>query len=326
MSRSRQRKPAKLAPRRVTALAPRSVGAELLDHWNAGKGMHTVEARLRDLTAFGIFAFKSPDPLAAALGLLGLGASGAKRKVLEWIKDMVDEGLADTTRARRVVTLRTLVDAAIELATERGHGSWKLLVAPPKFKKYQRASGPPAKNVEKEIEKLAASASKTAVRDLALVLLCYDVGLRISEACSLQIRAIDWHRDAKGKPGSSVKVRRKRDKIEKRTISMRCKTALLAQIRDRKTGLVFPGRKEGLTLHRRSGYDVFKRLGLGHPHAMRHSAGTKLYLLTKDLQLVQEFLGHADISTTQVYVQSIGDRAGEGSRILAGEMEEGEGR
>lgn len=315
-------KPHKKPPPRPGALAKvpevlpaeivQSAGRELLEHWNAGKATSTVEDRLRDLSAWGKFAFKDPGHERAAMGLLGLGPAGAKRKVLQWIAAMEHSGFADTTRARRVVTLRTLVEAAIELATERGQGSWKLLVDPPAFDKFGRTRGMKARDVE------SALAELDGVRNRALVLLCYDSGLRISEACGAKVEAIDWH-DSDSETGFSIMVRRKRGKIGRRSISKRCAEALREHVGGRESGPIFPGRKPGSSLHRRSGYDVFEGHGLGHPHGMRHSGATHLYALTKDLQLVQEFLGHANIATTQVYLDRQGDRAGEATRILAGE-------
>jgi len=44
-----------------------------------------------------------------------------------------------------------------------------------------------------------------------------------------------------------------------------------------------------------------------HPHTLRHTFGTDLYRTTKDIRLVQESLGHANISTTQIYTHIVND-------------------
>ena len=42
-----------------------------------------------------------------------------------------------------------------------------------------------------------------------------------------------------------------------------------------------------------------------HPHTLRHTFATDLYRQTKDIRLVQKALGHADVSTTMIYVHLV---------------------
>lgn len=70
-------------------------------------------------------------------------------------------------------------------------------------------------------------------------------------------------------------------------------------------GYLFPGRTEGLPMQGRS---MSKRLGRELPgdwtaHSLRHAFATEAYARTRDLRLVQEWLGHAKIQTTVRYVQ-----------------------
>ena len=51
-----------------------------------------------------------------------------------------------------------------------------------------------------------------------------------------------------------------------------------------------------------------------HPYMLRHTFGTDLYRRTKDIRLVQESLGHADISTTQIYTHIVNDELENGMK------------
>lgn len=58
------------------------------------------------------------------------------------------------------------------------------------------------------------------------------------------------------------------------------------------------------------------------PHTLRHSFATQLYRETHDLRAVQEALGHADISTTQIYAHLANDEVEQGMRGLWGQEDE----
>src|SRR5690606_35016266 len=79
-------------------------------------------------------------------------------------------------------------------------------------------------------------------------------------------------------------------------------------------GLVFPSR-DGRPLTRQMFWKLVKSAavaagvpGAVHPHRLRHSFATHLLAGGADLRSVQTLLGHADISTTEIYTQVTGDR------------------
>ena len=140
------------------------------------------------------------------------------------------------------------------------------------------------------------------LRDRALLELFYSSGLRLSELCGLRWRDLDLL-------GGLVTVLGKGSKQRSVPVGSHARAAL-AQWRDdqRPAGdaFVFPGRNGPITprgvqarlrtLAQRQG--LFKRV---HPHLLRHSFASHVLESSGDLRGVQELLGHADISTTQIY-------------------------
>ncbi|MCL6619042.1 MAG: tyrosine recombinase XerC [Thermomonas hydrothermalis] len=141
------------------------------------------------------------------------------------------------------------------------------------------------------------------LRDRALLELLYSSGLRLSEVCALRWRDLDF---AQG----LVSVFGKGSKQRIVPVGSHARQALLAwrQASAASTeGFVFPGRGGAQIsaraiqlrlkqLAQRQG--VYKRI---HPHLLRHSFASHLLESSGDLRAVQELLGHADISTTQIY-------------------------
>ena len=140
------------------------------------------------------------------------------------------------------------------------------------------------------------------LRDRALLELFYSSGLRLSELCALK-----WH-DLDLEDGL-VTVIGKGNKQRRVPVGSFARAALKewkADQRAQSDAFVFPGRKGPIsargvqarlrTLAQRQG--LFKRV---HPHLLRHSFASHVLESSGDLRGVQELLGHADISTTQIY-------------------------
>ena len=141
------------------------------------------------------------------------------------------------------------------------------------------------------------------LRDRAMLELFYSSGLRLSELCALRWR--DLHLDE-----GLVDVRGKGGKERIVPVGSHARTALREWRADTRAGddaPVFPGRGgkpispraiqiRMRQLAQRQG--LFKRV---HPHLLRHSFASHVLESSGDLRGVQELLGHADISTTQIY-------------------------
>lgn len=161
----------------------------------------------------------------------------------------------------------------------------------------------------KEIENLfqraeleAESGKPTAVRQLLLLELLYGSGLRASELVSLPISAVP--RDAPlltvmGKGGQARMV----------PVSGRAQDVLgqWMDLRDAQSQYLFPSRNKHLSRVRL--FQILKELAIRadiapekiSPHVLRHAFATHLLEGGTDLRVLQTLLGHADISTTQIY-------------------------
>jgi integrase/recombinase XerC len=143
-------------------------------------------------------------------------------------------------------------------------------------------------------------------RDLALMELFYSSGLRLAELVALDLTSIDL-------ADRTVRVVGKGNKTRIVPVGRKAVTALRAWLRERsgmaapETPALFVGRNGGRLGARAIQLRVAaaaRRQGLPmgvHPHLFRHSFATHLLESSQDLRGVQELLGHADISTTQVY-------------------------
>lgn len=141
------------------------------------------------------------------------------------------------------------------------------------------------------------------LRDRALLELFYSSGLRLSELCALRWRDFDAD-------GSMVTVLGKGSRQRRVPVGSFARKAL-AEWRTEQGGNeaspVFPGRGGGPITPRAVQYRIRQlavRQGLFkpvHPHMLRHSFASHVLESSGDLRGVQELLGHADISTTQIY-------------------------
>ncbi len=145
-----------------------------------------------------------------------------------------------------------------------------------------------------------------AARDLAVLLLLYGAGLRIGEAVGLTGAVLPL--------GATMSVTGKRAKTRIVPLLPQVRAAIEDYVRlspwpVERGEMLFRGAKGGPlspAIIRRSVRAAGARLGLGErttPHALRHSFATHLLGRGADLRSLQELLGHASLSSTQIYTQ-----------------------
>ena len=149
-----------------------------------------------------------------------------------------------------------------------------------------------------EIEQLLEAVdgdSPLALRNRALIELLYSAGLRSAEATALDLADVDFEREV-------LHVRGKGGKERVLPLGEEAAHELARYLRDARPALA-SGANDAVFLSvrgRRLDTSTVRRL-LRHPHRLRHSFATHLLEGGADLRVIQELLGHASLSTTQIY-------------------------
>ena len=137
--------------------------------------------------------------------------------------------------------------------------------------------------------------SPLALRNRALVELLYSAGLRSAEAVTLNLGDVDFDREVVHVSGKGGK---------ERVVPLGEEAALhLARYLQSGRPLLAAGANDAIFLSargRRLDTSTVRRL-LRHPHRLRHAFATHLLEGGADLRVIQELLGHASLSTTQIY-------------------------
>jgi integrase/recombinase XerD len=261
----------------------------------SGHSANTVESYLRDLRRLGEFATARGvrDPARLTRSLL--------RDFVYLLKDL---GLSAASIRRGVSAIRTYFGFLV--------GEGRVMEDPSDRLESPRRGRtlPPTLSVS-EMEKLLASPQvdePLAWRDRALLELAYGAGLRVSELCGLGLTDLLLTENLVrifGKGGKERLVPIGRSVIG--AVSVYLHTKRPALDRGKSKGRVLLNAR-GEPLSRVGAWGVVKRAsqraGITKrvtPHTLRHSFATHLLEGGADLRAVQEMLGHADLSTTQIY-------------------------
>ena len=196
-------------------------------------------------------------------------------------------GLAPTTIGRRLSAVRSLIRYA--LGPERVP---EAALAPRRPRRLPET--PRLGEVESAVDRLSGD-DPLALRNAALVELVYACGLRSAEAVGLDLADVDLDRE-------QVHVRGKGGKERIVPVGEEAVWRLGRWLRDGRSHLS-RGACDALFLSirgRRLDTSSLRRL-FPHPHSLRHAYATHLLEGGADLRTIQELLGHASLSTTQIY-------------------------
>lgn len=231
------------------------------------------------------------------------------------------QGLAQATRARRLSAIKQLY----RFAYEEG---WRTDNPAIQIKGPGRQKSLPKTLSVEQVDRLLAAAQTSArnindrLRNTCLMELLYATGMRVTELVTLPVSA------ARGDPAMLL-VRGKGDKERLVPLAPAAKTALGVWIsaRDKMDAeqvakgalpskFLFPSRGKSGHLTRHRFYMLIKELALVGgvppkdvtPHTLRHAFATHLLANGADLRAIQTLLGHADISTTEIYTHVLDER------------------
>jgi integrase/recombinase XerD len=256
---------------------------------------NTISSYARDLSALGSFAEKQ-----------GRAIEALDRRDLEaFARALMTGGLAPRSVARAIACVRGLykfllvekriaADPAEDLRAPR---AWPAL---PKYLDLD------------EVDRLLAQPDTShprGIRDKALLELLYATGLRVTELLSL--KAADLNLEAgyltcigKGDKQRIVPLGESAADWVRRY----SRDARPALVKGRKSNWLFVNAKGGSQLSRVGFWKLLKEYGIKagvsrdlSPHVLRHSFATHLLDRGADLRAIQMMLGHADLSTTQIY-------------------------
>ena len=239
------------------------------------------------------------------------------RSVRRYVASLSERGLAATTVARKLAATRALLRVQLQDG-ERQDNPADLIAAPKRPQKLPRVLKP--SEVATLLDRIPA-VTPLEQRDRAMYELAYASGLRAEELVMLALDAVDFDRE-------SVRVEGKGGKTRLVPVGEHACAALARYLERGRPLLAAPGPAsatsdpEGPLFLSKSGRrlqtsDVRRRLrtwtraaqaqapalAQAHPHALRHSFATHLLEGGADLRSIQELLGHATISTTQVYTR-----------------------
>jgi site-specific recombinase XerD len=227
---------------------------------------------------------------AAWLEPQGLGLDDVDARVLsDWVAELGSgrKRLAPTSIARRLAAVRsclryTFGPAAVPDAA----------LAPSRSRRLPEA--PKTAEIDELLE-LVEGDSPLALRNRALLELMYSAGLRSAEAVTLDLSDVDFDREI-------VHVRGKGGKERVVPLGEEASAHIARYLRDGRPELA-AGASDAVFLSvrgRRLDTSTVRRL-LRHPHRLRHAFATHLLEGGADLRVIQELLGHASLSTTQIY-------------------------
>ena len=267
------------------------------DHLSLERGLspRTVEAYTRDVSALVTLARERSirDPRDVEYGLLRDHVAG-----------LAEAGRAPSTIARAISSIRGYFRFLIEEDVVDADPTE--LLEPPR-----RGRPLPSVLSVPEVEAVLGAVTPdepAAFRDRAILEMLYGCGLRVSELCALRTRDVDLDEGLVRAFGKGAKERLIPLGADARAATRR----YLRELRPRldqggSDGRVFLNRRGG-PLSRMGVWKILRRYveraGIEKqvtPHTLRHSFATHLLEGGADLASVQEMLGHADISTTEIY-------------------------
>ena len=289
-----------------TPAAPARAVRDWLTHLDVERGLsrHTLSAYQRDvgrylehLAAHGVHDLADVDSTRIADFLAALRAG-----------DDDHRPLAASSAARALIAVRAFhrflaLDGELDLDPARS--------VPPPRPALRLPKAIPLAQVEALLAATGAGDTPASLRDRAILEVLYGAGARVSEVVTLDVDDLDREVEV-------IRLRGKGDKERLVPLGSYAAAALDAYRTRARPALAAAGRgtpalflnQRGGRLTRQGVWGVLKgaaeRAGLGaaiSPHTLRHSFATHLLEGGADVRIVQELLGHASVTTTQIYTK-----------------------
>ena len=266
-----------------------------------GLAPNSVAAYRRDLAKFAAFCEKQRLKLTSV----------ERKHVVDFLGRLYQQGLDARSVARHLVTVRNLFRFLLQEGFIR-HDPVEHIESPRVWKRL------PKFLTLEEVERLLAAASGAAPLDLrerAMLELLYATGLRVSELVNLKVSDVQLDSGLVRCIGKGNKERvvplGKKAQAALEDYLRRGRPPLIAR---RPSPYLFASRRGG-RMTRQNFWHLLRRRARAAgvrapltPHTLRHSFATHLLERGADLRAVQLLLGHADISTTEIYTHVAQER------------------
>ena len=269
-----------------------------------GATKNTVEAYAHDLLMFTAYLQGKNESVIEA-------SNGTIKK---YLSQLTKHGLSTSTQARHLSALRQFY-RFLQSDDQRLDNPCENVDSPKAIRPLPKTLS--QKEVTKLITTARASTNPEGMRTLCIVELLYSTGLRISELAGLRLSSLVHSRRllrVLGKGGKERMVPLGEPAAEALNNYVTVRPSFLQPPLE--TDWLFPSRSsEGHLTRRRIG-QILKALSLSaniephkvSPHVLRHAFASHLLENGADLRSVQLMLGHADISTTQIYTHVLQSR------------------
>ena len=230
----------------------------------------------------------------------------ADHQLRQFVADSHRRGNSGKTLQRRLSSIRTFFNYLAREGQVKQNPA--LSITPPKTAQKL----PKTLDTDQVSQLLKVQGSKWhTIRDLAILELFYSSGLRLTELTNTDIVDIDWDEATIRVTGKGSKERvlpvgshallairkwlKVRSQLPRKKQSIADESALFISEQGRR---ISPRNVQSRVKHWTRSQNI---RGNVHPHMLRHSFASHMLESSGDLRAVQELLGHADISTTQIY-------------------------
>lgn len=231
-----------------------------------------------------------------------------------WLGELTEEGMARNTIARKVAAVRSFFKYCYKrsyITKNPAH----LLIIPKKEKRLPKIVQAGEIN---EMMELAGDSDPAAIQERAILELFYSTGIRLSELTNLNVKDIQVHQHqltvlGKGSKQRIVPLGDKALDAVKNHLQTRSELFTEKSSNEAKNALFLSA--GGDRIYPRMVQRIIKKYLLKvsevtqkSPHTLRHSFATHMLDAGADIRLIKEFLGHANLASTQIYTHTSVER------------------
>jgi len=231
-----------------------------------------------------------------------------------WLGELSESGIARSSIARKVAAIRSFFKYAFKRRLIEKNPA-HLLIVPKKEKKLPKTAHP--EEIRRMLE-LAGDNDPKSVQDRAILELFYSTGIRLSELVNLNTSDLNFNLkqitvSGKGNKERIVPIGNEALRSLKKHLNSRSELFGKRTDNDARKALfiasgghrIYPRIIQKMV---KRYFDLTSEITQKSPHVLRHSFATHMLDAGADIRLIKEFLGHSDLSATQIYTHTSVER------------------